>query len=105
MRFSGFRRHVLAEPLEIFLALVPTPSRVLLVRLPGRRASSAAAAAAVVVLHRHGALRVAHLGLDVRPVLDVLVEVADVAADFLRWALVTFVCWFRGFVCLFVRPF
>lgn len=97
------RRHVLAEPLEIFLALVPTSSRVLLVRLPGWRASSAAAA--VVVLHRHGALRVAHLGLDVRPVLDVLVEVADVAADFLRWALATFVCWFRGFVCLFVRPF
>ena len=84
----------------VFLALVPTSSRVLLVRLPGRRASSAAA---VVVLHRHGALRVADLGLDVRPVLDVLVEVADVAADFLRWALATFTRWFHGFVCSFVH--
>lgn len=56
--------------------------------MPGRRAfSTAATTAAVVVLHRHGTLlvlRVADLGLDVRSVLDVLVEVADVAADFLR---------------------
>jgi len=75
--------------------------------VPGRRAFStaaAAAAAAVVVLHRHGALlvlRVANLGLDVRPVLDVLVEVADVAADFLRWVLATFARWFMD---SFVRP-
>ena len=76
--------------------------------MPGRRAFSTTTAATVVVLHRHGTLlvlRVANLGLDVRPVLDVLVEVADVAADFLRWALATFTRWFHGFVCLFVRPF
>ena len=49
-------------------------------------------------------LRVADLGLDVRPVLDVLVEVADVAADFLRWVLVTFTRWFMdSFVRSFVR--
>ena len=74
--------------------------------MPGRRAFSTAAAATVVVLHRHGALlvlRVADLGLDVRPVLDVLVEVADVAADFLRWVLATFSRWFHGFVRSFVR--
>jgi hypothetical protein len=74
--------------------------------VPGRRAFSTAAAA-VVVLHRHGALlvlRVADLGLDVRPVLDVLVEVADVAADFLRWVLATFTRWFMdSFVRSFVR--
>jgi hypothetical protein len=72
--------------------------------VPGRRAFSTTTAA-VVVLHWHGALlvlRVANLGLDVRPVLDVLVEVADVAADFLRWVLATFTRWFMD---SFVRPF
>jgi len=100
----GLRRHVLANRLGFPCA--GSDVRVLLVHVPGRRASSAAAAAAVVILHRHGALlvlRVADLGLDVRPVPDVLVEVADVAADFLRWALATFTRWFHGFVRSFAR--